>query len=229
MARQAHSFDILDKELNELYPGTTTWEVGDDDHKNTWSDHNANKAGVYCGKDVLGNAGLNLRKFVNHLLAERHPNLRYVIFDGEIMERGNNFKPEPYKGRSKHKTHVHLSVGNGPDGRSTSGYDSKASWYLNRMGSTKPTKPQQPKPTEPNESWFDNLMSDLPETKKGATGLPVNRIQALVNIAGAGLKEDGKFGDNTEREVKDFQRNNGLEDDGIVGPKTWSKLLTWKW
>lgn len=92
-----------------------------------------------------------------------------------------------------------------------------------------PTKPQQPKPSEPKESWTDKLMSDLPETKKGAKGLPVNRIQALANIRGAKLREDGHFGDITEREVKEFQRATGLVDDGIVGPKTWHKLLTWKW
>ena len=33
------------------------------------------------------------------------------------------------------------------------------------------------------------------------------------------------FGINTERAVKNFQRDFGLNPDGIVGPKTFEKLL----
>ena len=36
--------------------------------------------------------------------------------------------------------------------------------------------------------------------------------------------DDGLFGPNTERAVKQFQRNNGLDDDGRVGPYTWACL-----
>jgi len=35
---------------------------------------------------------------------------------------------------------------------------------------------------------------------------------------------DGDFGAKTEARVKDFQRNNNLTVDGIVGPKTWQAL-----
>lgn len=95
------------------------------------------------------------------------------------------------------------------------------------FGKTPP--PSNPKPpTTPNEGWFESLMSDLPELSKGSKGLYVNRHQALLNIAGARLVEDGDFGPATERETKEFQRKYGLEPDGIVGPKTWTKDLTWK-
>lgn len=36
---------------------------------------------------------------------------------------------------------------------------------------------------------------------------------------------DGDFGPNTETAVKAFQRENGLLADGIVGPKTWAKII----
>ena len=36
---------------------------------------------------------------------------------------------------------------------------------------------------------------------------------------------DGIFGNDTDRRVRDFQRNNGLSADGIVGKQTIEKLL----
>jgi peptidoglycan hydrolase-like protein with peptidoglycan-binding domain len=35
---------------------------------------------------------------------------------------------------------------------------------------------------------------------------------------------DGKFGDATERAVKQFQQDWGLSMDGVIGPKTWAML-----
>src|SRR5690606_29059981 len=41
---------------------------------------------------------------------------------------------------------------------------------------------------------------------------------------GAKLFVDGEFGPSTLKAVRAFQRANGLEDDGIVGPGTAAKL-----
>ena len=38
-------------------------------------------------------------------------------------------------------------------------------------------------------------------------------------------KVDGKFGSGTESAVKQFQSNNNLTKDGIVGDKTWAKIM----
>ncbi|MDQ4144271.1 MAG: peptidoglycan-binding protein, partial [Actinomycetota bacterium] len=35
---------------------------------------------------------------------------------------------------------------------------------------------------------------------------------------------DGIFGSKTETAVKEYQTNNGLVADGIVGPRTWALL-----
>jgi N-acetylmuramoyl-L-alanine amidase len=40
-----------------------------------------------------------------------------------------------------------------------------------------------------------------------------------------GLTVDGIFGSQTEASVKNFQRQNGLVADGIVGPASWQKLI----
>ena len=36
---------------------------------------------------------------------------------------------------------------------------------------------------------------------------------------------DGSYGAETVSAVKAFQKANGLQQDGIIGPKTWAKLL----
>ena len=55
--------------------------------------------------------------------------------------------------------------------------------------------------------------------KLGSRGNEVKVLQEKLN-----LKADGIFGPLTEEAVKDFQRSNGLEVDGIVGTNTLSKL-----
>ena len=69
----------------------------------------------------------------------------------------------------------------------------------------------------------------LPTVRKGDTGNVVKILQlALVayeyNIGKYGA--DGDFGSDTESAVRKFQKNSGIEVDGIVGKDTWTQLLT---
>ena len=50
-------------------------------------------------------------------------------------------------------------------------------------------------------------------------------LQFVLQSYGFDLEPDGVFGELTESAVKDFQRQNGLVDDGIVGVNTWRTLL----
>lgn len=68
----------------------------------------------------------------------------------------------------------------------------------------------------------------LPTVRKGDTGNVVKILQAFLvayeyNIGKYGV--DGDFGSDTESAVKQFQKNSGIEVDGIVGKDTWSELL----
>ena len=56
--------------------------------------------------------------------------------------------------------------------------------------------------------------------KVGSTGEAVKLAQAAL-----GLEDDGVFGLMTEKAVKQWQEENGLTADGLVGPKTYAKLL----
>lgn len=63
----------------------------------------------------------------------------------------------------------------------------------------------------------------------GDQGNKVKEIQANLRWRGYDIGRygvDGKFGKDTRSAVKKFQRNWGLDDDGIVGPKTWQVLRT---
>ena len=56
--------------------------------------------------------------------------------------------------------------------------------------------------------------------RHGDKGEDVKKLQKLLQIT-----SDGIFGSGTEYSVMKFQGQNGLETDGIVGLKTWGKLV----
>jgi hypothetical protein len=99
----------------------------------------------------------------------------------------------------------------------------KGNWRLREPGgalfglSTGPFWVQIQAVAEPQTQW--------PLFKIGDSGPEVRAIQLLLQAHGANLNVDGDFGPITQTRVKNFQSNNGLAVDGIVGPQTWSKLI----
>ncbi|MFH9136811.1 N-acetylmuramoyl-L-alanine amidase [Streptomyces sp. NPDC017524] len=63
--------------------------------------------------------------------------------------------------------------------------------------------------------------------RSGSTGPQVKAVQTLLNAQGyqAGAA-DGSFGPTTQGAVQAFQRARALEADGVVGPKSWTALLS---
>ena len=74
-------------------------------------------------------------------------------------------------------------------------------------------------------SYVSREVSNYPTIRTGVKGNFVKILQYLLNFYGANLVVDGNFGGNTQRAVIEFQRNNNLTQDGIVGRNTWNKLL----
>ena len=71
------------------------------------------------------------------------------------------------------------------------------------------------------------ITASLPTLSRGREGEAVTRLQALLNaVSGAGLAEDGIFGPLTEAAVTDFQAARHRIVDGIVGPQTWTALVS---
>lgn len=70
--------------------------------------------------------------------------------------------------------------------------------------------------------------SKLPTLRRGEKSNYFVKVMQmmLVHSNGADLDCTGTFGSKTEKEVKKFQKKYDLDVDGIVGPKTWSKLLS---
>lgn len=68
-------------------------------------------------------------------------------------------------------------------------------------------------------------LPDWPTLKKGSTGAEVYALQYLLNDLGYALTVDGILGNKTRQAVEDFQQDKGLKVDGIVGAKTWAKLV----
>lgn len=73
---------------------------------------------------------------------------------------------------------------------------------------------------------------ELKVLKNGGKNKAVESLQMLLIGHGYEMKNgnkvhgvDGDFGAATENAVRAYQRANGLEVDGVVGPNTWSKLL----
>lgn len=63
--------------------------------------------------------------------------------------------------------------------------------------------------------------------RRGSTGDDVKYCQGILIKLGYNLGSygaDGKFGAKTETAVKAFQKANGLNADGVVGPLTWDAL-----
>ena len=77
-----------------------------------------------------------------------------------------------------------------------------------------------------------NVQIEMPILRKGSSGNAVKTLQRLLrqlqytNIDGKSLLiVDGHFGSNTEAAVKRYQQRHLNGVDGIVGVKTWNKLL----
>lgn len=82
--------------------------------------------------------------------------------------------------------------------------------------------------TEKPSAGCGEVSITLNELQKGSKGKQVKALQCILVGYGYDLGEkplDGDFGGKTDAGVRLFQKNNGLTVDGIVGVKTWTKLL----
>lgn len=129
--RVAKSLEVLLAEINEIAPGrskASDGSIGDTAHASGASDHNPNAAGVVCARDFTHDPGdgADMNVLSKRVVASGHPALKYVIWNRRIWQGSW----QPYYGSNPHDHHMHVSVGRGPDGRSTGPYDDTSPWGL---------------------------------------------------------------------------------------------------
>jgi len=195
--RLAGSLVQLRDEVWGLWPGTTVWTIGDQEHRSRYSDHNENADGVVTAIDVVGKE--QAQAVFRHILASRDGRTKYAIHDRKIVSSTvSPWVVRDYDGSNPHTSHTHISVGRGRDGRTVRPdlYDSTATWGLSNV-------PAQADEEADVEALVKGLQTELNRAgHKGADG--------------ATLAVDGVWGPNTQRA---FGRSLEATGAGTVGPR----------
>jgi hypothetical protein len=216
--RLAKSLVVLREECNALAPNRSKiydGTIGDAAHAARASRHNPNDAGVVCALDTTQDPvnGFDAHKIAREHVKNPNPDLAYVISAGQVARRSNGWKWVTYTGTNKHTTHVHWAVGTGYDSEPKPPYDDTVSWGIKAVPFV-PVLKQNLEVTKPHMTNNNVVQTQNQLLKKGYS----------VGKHGA----DGIYGIDTENAVKKFQTAvfgvGSKEIDGIVGPKTWSKL-----
>ena len=226
------------EQMNTRFPKrdkASDGSIGDTRHQAGTSSHNADLTGDPEYRDGdnkdevrardfdadLKDAGGVTMEHVVQLIVKlarlgRLPHLRYVIFNGRIWHKRDNFTTRTYTGVNKHEHHMHVNSDFTQAADSATGVN----WHLTDLGKKAPAAP---KPT--------GIV-----LKEGSEGNPVYKLQDFfrkvfpsyrnyVSVKrGHVISLDGNFGPQTTAWVKEFQERTNLKQDGIVGPATWSKL-----
>ena len=86
---------------------------------------------------------------------------------------------------------------------------------------TSSTAPAEPGPTATDEG----IATSLPILRPGSEGSAVSQLQKeLQTLDYYNSSIDGNYGDLTEAAVREFQADQQLLVDGVVGPSTWEAL-----
>ncbi len=199
-----------------LTDATATWPnrnrasdgiMGDAAHQARPSDHNLGNA-YDLTHDVAN--GVDCRALSR--LVMNDPRVKYVIFAGQIYR---TYRPAQgwatYTGPNSHHHHMHVSIK--ADSR-----NDLAPWP---WSSGAPAGGGQP---------VDAGAGGAPAypgtvIKLDSRGAHVRTVQQRLKDLGFTLDVDGNFGQGTLGQVKAFQRQKGLDDDGKVGPGTWGALF----
>ncbi|MDP4146652.1 MAG: peptidoglycan-binding domain-containing protein, partial [Bacillota bacterium] len=67
-----------------------------------------------------------------------------------------------------------------------------------------------------------SCIDKMPVLKEGSNGEAVRFVQEIVKAEPV----DGSFGPITKKCVMEYQRAKNIEVDGIVGPQTWTTMIT---
>lgn len=201
---RAKNMQKLTDEIKAKRPGVVIYGIGDDAHKTRISDHNEDDTeGVRAAQsdddnipehraiDVMLGSHFNRSDaldLISDLTTFNRSRLQYVIFDGSIWRRTNEYAREKYDGDDQHENHVHVS------GRAANDAD-ESSWQLSNWDG-----PGTPAPT------YDDLEVD------GELGpKTISKWQKVM-----GTKVDGKISEDSALVRKVQQRLKDTVDHRLV-------------
>lgn len=219
--RVASSLDQLLSQLNTMFPNRSKdsdGSIGDTRHQaESSSDHNPwvqdGAEGVVTARDFTNDPahGLSSEDLANALLASRDVRIKYIISNKKIASGTDQghiaWAWRPYTGSNAHNHHVHVSVKS-----AKALYDDDQPWDFKLSTVSTPDPATETPPPAP--------VKKMPMLKRGDRGEEVTVLQR-----GLGIKVDGVFGDDTDKAVRQFQTENGLTADGVVGPYTWEHIV----
>lgn len=205
----APSLVQLVEEVDAAWPNrrkTSDGSIGDRAHAARKSDHNPDDDGDPMPRGTV--SAVDITKLpgdgTNVLIAAliRDPRVWYVIHDGKTWSRTYGFKPRKYTGSNPHTDHVHVSLN-----------QNLAATKANSWGLCRPAEP------EPDGPPADGRV--LPVLSRGDRHELVETAQRFLGVTPLGTY----FGPRTDRAVRRYQRAQGLQADGVVGPDTWARML----
>jgi hypothetical protein len=182
--RLARSLGALRSEVDAFAPKrskASDGTLGDPAHADRDSRHNPNRYGVVTALDLTHDpaGGCDIHAIARRLVRDPHPELAYVISNGEVAKRRTGFQWEQYYGANPHDKHAHFAVGDGPDSDPLPPYDSLLSW-----GVSLPAPTPTPEPIAPPE---DDAMFFYDYEKDGKKSLVQVANGKQVLLTGANL------------------------------------------
>lgn len=244
--RLAESLDQLRDEVNAQFPSRSRISdgtIGDAAHASRSSDHNpwvsdGKGYGVVTAIDLTDDpdSGFDANKLVDWLVKVSHDKrIKYIIHDRKIYSSyGTTTAPawaaRPYSGPNPHTKHVHISVESSP-GK----FDDRSSWGVKKaFAPPEPPKPPQqtswPKFPLPKGYYFGPRFP-LSNTKSVSGYFShaedLKRWQRRMKERGWDIRITGRYDDSKTADVaRAFQREKGLDVDGLVGADTWKAAWT---
>jgi peptidoglycan hydrolase-like protein with peptidoglycan-binding domain len=188
------------------------YAIGDQAHQDRESDHNPDARGIVHAIDVMTRGDEYAAAQVLAWALSGRGDLEYVIHNRRIWDRSRGWAPREYLGTNPHTDHVHLSGRHGDVGKDKAtgtGYDVTA---------------EQVSPVALVDHKAGSRV--LRVATSPLRGWDVVRLQSDIGLRG--WHRDGIYGTATAAALTAWQRERGLDPDGIAGPLTWARLgHTW--
>ncbi len=182
--------------------------IGDAAHSARHSDHNPDARGIVHAFDLTHDPvnGVDCDQLAANLIQRRDSRVQYIIWNRRICN-ASNWTWRAYTGSNPHTKHMHVSIK-----LTTTAEKDTSPWWASVPAAAPAAKVVLP-PVPP-----------LALLRLGNSGKDVSILQLCLKDWGWEITVDGEFGPKTRTVVVEFQQQEHLRTDGIVGSKTWASL-----